>query len=120
MGLEDLTPDEWNSLSADKANKMKPVESAQDILNQANYEMGDRAVTYDAKDGERSIGKTVRAFQIITGGTALQSEEQGWLFMEILKMVRSQQGAFKMDNYVDAAAYAGLRGESALIERGGE
>ena len=80
--------------------------------------MEDRAVTYDKEGGERSMGKTVAAFNVITGSNL--TEEEGWLFMEILKQVRSMQGAFKADNYEDLAAYAALRGECASRDRGGK
>lgn len=90
--------------------------TAADYCKAALGHMEDRAVTYDKPTGERSMGKTVEAFNVITGHQL--TEEQGWLFMETLKMVRSQQGAFKADNYEDATAYASLRGEAAEKERG--
>jgi hypothetical protein len=61
------------------------------------------------------MGATVDAFRAITGHDL--TEEQGWLFMGLLKMVRSQQGGFRADNYEDLAAYAGLQGEAAWAER---
>lgn len=95
--------------------KQPRPQSAKEYCEAAMGHMSDRAVTYDAPTGERSMGKTVQAFNALTG-LAL-SEEQGWLFMEILKMARSQQGNFKRDNYEDAVAYAALRGEAAEEER---
>lgn len=100
--------------------KPRPVETTQvtaaSMLTAALGHMEDREKTYDAPGGERSMGKTVSAFNTITG---LQlSEEQGWLFMEILKQVRSQQGNYRADNYEDMVAYAALRGECAARERG--
>lgn len=88
---------------------------AADFLAAAGKHMRDRASTYDKAAGERSMGKTVAAFNIIAD--QYLTEEQGWLLMGILKMVRSQQGAFKADNYEDEAAYAALRGECATRER---
>lgn len=88
---------------------------ATDILNAAGAEMAARATTYDAPEGERSIYKTVDAFNVITGHVL--TAEHGWLFMELLKMVRSQQGDYRADNYVDSVAYAALRGETAAGER---
>lgn len=93
-----------------------PVTTSVDILNQAVKEQGDRAATYDAPSGERSMGKTVAMFNILTGFNV--TEEQGWQFMELLKMVRSSQGKAKADNYVDGSSYASLAGESALRDRG--
>ena len=92
-----------------------PVTAAS-ILTAALGHMEDRAKTYDAPGGERSMGKTVAAFNIITGHTL--TEEAGWLFMEILKQVRSQQGNYRADSYEDLVAYAALRGECAARERG--
>lgn len=59
--------------------------------------------------------RTVSAFQAITGVTL--TVEQGWLFMAVLKAVRSQQGNFKMDSYEDGAAYFALAGEQAEMDR---
>lgn len=84
---------------------------AHEILNQAQTEMQDRAKTYDKPQGERSMGACVAAFEAIT--RVKLTVEQGWLFMCLLKAVRSQQGDYRADNYVDLAAYAGLMGEAA-------
>lgn len=89
--------------------------NATDILNKAAQHMADRAATYDKPEGERSMNATVNAFYAVTG-VAL-TEEQGWLFMALLKAVRSQQGAFRADSYEDGAAYFALAGESAHADR---
>ena len=91
--------------------------SAADILNAALGHMQDRAATYDKPEGERSMGATVDAFTAVTG--VFVTEEQGWLFMALLKAVRSQQGAYRADSYEDGAAYFALAGESAAKERNG-
>lgn len=88
---------------------------AHEYLEQAASEMQDRSATYDAPQGERSMGKTVAAFNSLTGHAL--TEEQGWLFMNVLKMARSQQGEFRADCYVDGAAYWALGGECAEVER---
>ena len=41
------------------------------------------------------------------------TEEQGWAFMCLLKLVRTTKGAFRSDNYEDLSSYAALMGESA-------
>lgn len=89
--------------------------TAHDILKAAAGHMQDRAATYDKPEGERSMGATVDAFKAVTGHQL--SEEQGWLFMALLKAVRSQQGALRMDSYEDGAAYFALAGESAARDR---
>lgn len=93
--------------------------SAIELLEKAAGHLKDRAATYDKPEGERSIGATVAAFNAVTGDGLMNSEERGWLFMSILKMVRSQQGNYKADNYEDLAAYGALMGEAACEERNG-
>ena len=111
-------------------NKLTDVQSLGDRMNESDApqseaarilasgigHMEDRARTYDSPSGERSVGKTVAMFNILTGHSL--TEEEGWHFMCILKQVRSQQGDYKADNYEDQAAFAGLAGESALKDRG--
>lgn len=93
----------------------EPQPSAAGFLHAALKHMEDRAATYDKPEGERSMGATVSAFQAVTGITL--TEEQGWLFMILLKAVRTQQGGYRADNYEDGAAYFGLCGEAASKER---
>lgn len=82
---------------------------AEDILAKAAGHLADRAKTYDKPEGERSMEKTVDMFNVLTGGEL--TEEEGWMFMVLLKMVRSQQGEHRADNYEDGAAYFALAGE---------
>lgn len=89
--------------------------TANEILQAAAGHMQDRAATYDKPEGERSMGATVEAFKAVTGHQL--TEEQGWLFMALLKAVRSQQGSLRMDSYEDGAAYFALAGESAARDR---
>ena len=89
--------------------------TAQDILQAARGHMQDRAQTYDKPEGERSMASAVEAFEAITG--VGMNEEQGWLFMTVLKAVRSQQGNYRADNYEDGTAYFSLAGEAAERER---
>jgi hypothetical protein len=59
---------------------------------------------------ERSMARTVKAFNAITGLTL--TETQGWVFMAVLKLAR-ESGGHDPDNFVDGAAYMALAGESA-------
>ena len=93
----------------------KSLLTASNILQTAAKHMEERASTYDQLQGERSIGKTVTMFNTLTG--AGLTDEQGWLFMTCLKMVRAQQGRYRADSYEDGAAYFALAGESAAQER---
>ena len=85
--------------------------NAIEVLQRGIDHMKDREKTYDAKGGERSMGKTVAMFNTLYGHS--MTEEQGWAFMCLLKLVRTSQGNYRSDNYEDLAAYAGLMGESA-------
>ena len=92
-----------------------PIPKAHDILQTAAQHMEERAATYDQQGGERSISKTVEMFNTLTEHGL--TEEQGWLFMVCLKMVRAQQGRYRADSYEDGAAYFALAGESAAEVR---
>lgn len=89
--------------------------NAQDILEAGIGHMMDRAATYDKPQGERSMAATVEAFRAVSG--VAMTEEQGWLFMLLLKAVRSQQGAYRADSYEDGVAYFALAGECAYNTR---
>lgn len=98
-----------------KEKQQEPKKDANYFIDQAKKHMSERAESYDNESGERSMLSTVRAFSDITG--ICMTEEHGWLFMGVLKMVRSQQGKFKSDNYEDGCAYFGLAGEAAAKNR---
>lgn len=83
--------------------------SANDVLAEAAAALGNRAVERDAPDGERSMATTVALFNTVKG-TSL-TEGDGWLFMILLKIVRGEQGKFRLDDYVDGSAYFALKGE---------
>lgn len=89
--------------------------NANSIINAAAHHMQERAATYDKPEGERSMGATVEAFKATTGIDL--TEEQGWHFMALLKLVRSQQGDYRADSYEDGAAYVALAGEAAAKRR---
>jgi hypothetical protein len=91
------------------------IPTAPQILKTAIGHMEERAATYDQPQGERSMGKTVAMFNTLTEHGL--TEEQGWLFMACLKMVRAQAGRYRADSYEDGAAYFALAGESAAQER---
>ena len=84
--------------------------TAPDILRQAAQTIDDRAAERD-QEQERSIGRAVGAFNVITGHNL--SERDGWLFMTVLKMARATNTPTgNPDDYVDGAAYIALAGES--------
>lgn len=88
---------------------------AHEFLYEGANAMAERAKSRDAEGGERSMASTVAAFNALTGHKL--SEEEGWEFMILLKLVRGRQGGFRADDYVDGAAYCGLLGEAAAGRR---
>ena len=80
------------------------------ILKKSCEHLSDRASSYD-KNGGRSIPRIVKSFNAVTGHNL--TAEQGWLFMSLVKIVRTQQGDYRADNYEDLAAYSALMGEQA-------
>ena len=85
--------------------------SAIEFLERAADLMLERGLEYDKQDGERSMAQTVAAFNVMTGN--ILSEQDGWLFMLVLKLVRQQQSdQWHQDSSEDAIAYAALMAES--------
>jgi len=93
----------------------KPTEPAFGFLEEASKVMKQRAELRDQKGGERSMEAIVNMFAAYKGEgwDGKMSEEDGWVFMIILKLVRGSHGFYNRDDYVDGAAYFGLLGESA-------
>lgn len=85
---------------------------APDFLHKAAALMEDLGKEYDKPEGERSMGKTVRAFNAITGRDL--SEAEGWLLLQILKDVRQWQnpGRYHADSAEDAITYSALKAEA--------
>lgn len=88
---------------------------ATDFLSKALTLLEERGKDYDQPQGERSMGKTVQAFNAITGHTLKESE--GWLLLQLLKDVRqwSNPDSYHADSAEDCISYAALKAE-ALIE----
>ena len=85
--------------------------SAPALLKAALKHMQDRASTYDSEGGERSMGKAVEAFNIVTDNKLTESE--GWLLMQLLKDVRQwSREKYHQDSAEDCIAYAALKGEA--------
>ena len=89
---------------------------APDILKKSAQHMLDRATTYDKPDGERSMTKTVQAFNAITGRDITTAE--GWLMLAVLKQVRAFQNPGKphVDSLEDGPAYLALMAEEMLSD----
>lgn len=95
-----------------KAELASPI-GADEILQVANEAIVQRGVMYDStgQQQERSMGKVVAMFNALTGHEL--TNEQGWKFMCLLKLARSEQGEFSLDSFIDLAAYTALAGEEA-------
>lgn len=93
-----------------------PAVKAPELLGKAAALMHARGKTYDAPEGERSMGKTVAAFNAITGRDLTESE--GWLLMCVLKSVRAaSRKEPHRDSLEDLIAYAALLAEARLAGR---
>jgi hypothetical protein len=89
--------------------------SAPEILEAAAGHILARGTSRDLPQGERSMRRTVDAFNAITG--LVLSERDGWLFMAVLKAARATAGGHNPDDYEDGAAYFALAGESVEAEQ---
>jgi hypothetical protein len=91
--------------------QVKMTISAIEFLERAADLMLERAQEYDTPEGERSMDRTVAAFNVLTGN--ILSEQDGWLFMLLLKLARQQQSeTWHQDSSEDAIAYAALMAEA--------
>lgn len=90
-------------------------QSAHGFLEEASETMKRRAALRDAEDGERTAAQIAHVFNAITGNDL--SEADAWMFLIVLKIVRSRNGKFNRDDFVDMAAYAGLLGECESVSR---
>lgn len=93
-----------------------PATTAPALLDAAAGHMKARAATYDAPEGERSMGRAVAALNAILGRAAL-TESEGWLLLQLLKDARdrTRQTAHR-DSLEDCIAYAALKAEARLAE----
>lgn len=89
--------------------------SLADFITEAQEILIQRGNTYEAPEGERSMGKTVRIFNAFHA-TAL-TETQGWHFMAVLKQVRAfARPQFHRDSFVDNVNYSLLMAEAKAKE----
>lgn len=89
-----------------------------ELLAEAQEIQEDRAKQYDQPGGERSMDRTVRAFNIITRRENTDRElreSDGWLLMQLLKDVRDQTTEVPhTDSIKDKVSYSSLQGEARL------
>jgi hypothetical protein len=101
IGVNDVVSSE-NRSTATKASE---------LLKKAAQLMDERGKQYDKPEGERSMGKCVAAFNVITEKNLTEAE--GWLLLQILKDVRLwQRPGYHQDSAEDCIAYAALKAEA--------
>lgn len=87
------------------------MKTATEHLNTAHDLLAQRGAQYDKPEGERSMARTVQAFNAITGRDLTEAE--GWLLLQVLKDVRQwQRPGYHADSAEDCVAYAALKGEA--------
>jgi len=88
-----------------------PLPKAAELLGRAAALLHERGKEYDKPGGERSMGRTVAAFNAITGRDLTESE--GWLIMSVLKQVRGfTRSGYHEDSHNDLIAYTALMAEA--------
>ena len=66
---------------------------------------------YDQPTGERSMGKTVIAFNAITGQSLTEAE--GWLLLQLLKDARQwSRKEYHADSAEDGVTFSALKAEA--------
>lgn len=114
--VPDLTIDNTATEKAThgKVAEMQPATpSSVEFLQKAVDLQQERAKAYDVGGtmaGERSMGRTVQAFNTITGHALRESD--GWLLLQLLKDVRDQTNGPHMDSLEDCVSYAALKAEA--------
>jgi len=97
------------------SDRILEIDSSVNILKQASDAICERSITRDNGE-DKSMLKTLKVFSELVGHEVM-TESEGWLFMACVKLGRSQQGKFHLDDYIDAAAYVALAGEAAAKEQ---
>lgn len=86
----------------------EPQVTADGLLRTAADTIAARGAKRD-NGNERSMERIVKVFSALTDHKL--TEEEGWLFMIVLKLCRERTGS-DMDNWVDGAAYVALAAEA--------
>jgi len=86
------------------------------ILHETAKLIEDRAAERDLEQ-ERSMERAVTAYNALqTRCGANLTEADGWLFMVCLKLSRATAGQFRLDDWMDAAAYCALTAECLMAK----
>ena len=91
------------------------TETAIQFLGRAADLMEERGATYDKAGAERSMVRTITAFNALTGHEL--TEADGWLLMLLLKQARQWSApTYHRDSAEDGVAYAALLAEALARE----
>ncbi|WP_447742454.1 hypothetical protein [Pseudomonas laurentiana] len=106
------TGDWRNSLEGRPLDIQAKAKTSVEFLQAAIDVQAERGKQYDSPGGERSMGRTVQAFNAITGRDLTEAE--GWLLLQVLKDVRQWQNPdkFHEDSALDGVAYSSLKAEA--------
>ncbi len=104
-------PKVWVSPTNTKPKEIG-TKDASTLCLRASELLAERGKQYDGSGKERSMASTVAAFNAVYGTNL--TEQQGWHFMVILKMVRQRQGGH-IDSAEDMIAYAALAAENTHL-----
>lgn len=89
--------------------------NALDFLQDSMNTLEQRGKDYDQENGERSMERTIIAFNAITGKQLTEAE--GWLLLQLLKDVRQWTApAYHHDSALDCVAYSALKAEALINE----
>lgn len=91
------------------------LRTAIDFCHYIQEVLVERGSTYDKSGEERSIVRTITAFNAITGHKL--EEADGWLFLQLLKDARQWSAPrYHEDSAVDCIGYAALKAEALARE----
>lgn len=110
---------DWRNSLEQRPSPSEPTPKTSTYFLQAAIDVqAERGKQYDAPGGERSMGRTIKAFNAITGHNLTEAE--GWLLLQVLKDVRQWQNPdkFHEDSALDGVAYSSLKAEA--LAAGGE
>jgi hypothetical protein len=89
------------------------------FLDEAKRIQDERGAIYDSTGStkERSMGKTVAAFNAITGKDLTEAE--GWLLQQLLKDARqwANPTVFHLDSATDGVSYSSLKAEALAANK---
>jgi hypothetical protein len=89
------------------------------FLDEAKRIQEERGAIYDSTGStkERSMGKTVTAFNAITGKDLTEAE--GWLLLQLLKDARqwANPTVFHLDSATDGVSYSSLKAEALAANK---